>query len=145
MSNETFMGRLYSYDPVQNTILVKIDFIDIEQQDILEKLYADQNMFTFSFKKAYRQNKQYHQLKYYYSMLKKILIKFDLEPDSKTLRAFNEEIMKTCTKCDFIQVEDKKIPVIPSKADMSYEEMEALNKIVESRYSKFLDNNIVGE
>lgn len=141
MSNqERFMGRIFSFSPVNNTLMLKIDFITPEQQEIIEQLTKDQNLFTFYFKKPYRENKAYHQLKYYYKMLKKILIKCDVFPDSANLKSMNEEIMKTLVKCDYIGVDGNSIPVVVSKSNFSYEEMENLNKLVEERYEKYLDN-----
>lgn len=145
MSDEKFIGRIYNYNPKDNTLLIKIDFTDIEQQSILEQMYSNQDMFTFWFKKPFRESKKYHQLKYYFSMLKKILVKLDISPESKNIRCLDEDIKKTCLKCDFIEIEDRKIPLIPSKAELSFEDMENLNKLVENRYQKFLDNVCVGE
>lgn len=146
MSNdEKFLGRVYSYDPIQNNIIIHIDFIDPDQQAIIEQLNEDQSMFSFWFKKPYRPGKMYYQLKYYFSMLKKILIKFNIFPSAKNIKTFDEDIKRTSLKCEMLQIDDKQIPVIPSKADLSFEAMDNLNKIVESRYAKFLDSNIVGE
>ena len=144
-NNEKFIGRIYNFNPSNNTIIVKIDFIDPDQQEILETLAIDQSLFTFSFKKPYKQGKQYYQLKHYFQMLKTILIKLDIFPDTKNIKALDEEIKKTCLPCEMIQVDDVNIPVVPSKRDLDFDAMEALNKIVEERYAKLLDNNILGE
>jgi len=141
MADERFLGRIYSYNPINNTIVLKADFIDIEQQEILQTLAMDQNIFTFSFKKPYKESKKYHQLKYYYGMLKKILVALEINPDTENMRALDETIKKTCLKCDTIDIDGQIIPLIPSKADMDFDTMELLNKTVEERYSKFLGNS----
>jgi hypothetical protein len=142
MADERFIGRVYNYNPVNNTIVLKADFIDIEQQEILQALATDQNIFTFSFKKPYKESKKYHQLKHYFSMLKKILIALEIEPDSTNMRAIDESIKKTCLKCETIDIDGQIIPLIPSKAEMDFETMELLNKTVEERYENFLGKTV---
>jgi len=138
MADERFLGRVYNYNPANNTIILKADFLDIEQQEILQNLAIDQSIFSFSFKKPYKESKKYHQLKYYYSMLKKILIYLEIEPDSINMRALDESVKKTCLKCETLDIDGQIIPLIPSKAEMSFEDMELLNQTVEERYSSFL-------
>jgi hypothetical protein len=126
MSNdERFLGHILKYDPINQILIIKCDFLDTEKQKVLEGL---------------AQVKTYPQLKKYYKLLSSILVKLEIFPDSDTISAFDEEIKKHALSCQELIIYDKGIPIIPSKASMSVEEMSYLIQYVLDTYGDLISD-----
>jgi hypothetical protein len=141
MSNdERFLGHILKYDPINQILIIKCDFLDTEKQKVLEGLAQVKDLFSFCFKKPYRKEKTYPQLKKYYKLLSSILVKLEIFPDSDTISAFDEEIKKHALSCQELIIYDKGIPIIPSKASMSVEEMSYLIQYVLDTYGDLISD-----
>lgn len=140
MDEIKFLANAISYDSVTNEFKIKIDFIDPDKQEILEQLCLNKNLFTFSFKKPFRRMKTYPQLKKYYKMITMILFKFlQYKPKAIEVKALDEDIKKSCLSCKTMSILGSDIPVVPSKADMTVEELGFLIQTVEERYENILN------
>lgn len=134
--NEKFICKLVSFDPISKNLVIKADFLNIQQRELLEQLVLSNQVFTFSFSKPFRQKKTFPQLKRYFAMLTLILTKMKIFPDAKSIKAFDEEVVKkTIAQCDFIEIENKKIPIVRSKSEWGKEEIKDIMDKLAERYS----------
>lgn len=140
MTDERFLGHIIKYDPITQVLIIKCDFIDVEKQKSLEQLQQNKDLFSFHFKKPYRKEKTYPQLKKYYKLLSIILSKLEIYPDSDIIKAFDEEIKKSALSCKELIIYDKGIPLVPSKANMSTEEMAYLIQYLLDTYGELLND-----
>lgn len=139
MSDERFLGRILRYDPQSNILSIKVDFLTPEKQAVIEQIATDNKPFSFSFRKPYRKQKTYEQLKKYYKTLSNILIKLDIASNSENVKAFDESIKRRAFDCQTLHIMDKEIPLLPSKAEMSVEEMMYLIQYVDENYGALLE------
>jgi hypothetical protein len=128
------MGHIIDYDPNLETIIIKVDFLSIENQRILEDLFKNKSEFSFFFRKPFRQSKTYMQLRKYFRLLKQILRKQDIYPDSEVVRALDIEIKKSILPCKKLEFQGKIIPIVPTKSELDIEVMGYLIKEVMDRY-----------
>ena len=141
MQDERFLGHIHRYDPIKQVIEIQVDFMTPEQLEIIENIMKDKFEFSFFFSKPFRRSKSYAQLKKYYLLLSKILTKLEVFPSSDNIKAFDLEIKKTVFPTQMIEVYNKKIPVIPSKSNMTVEEMSQMIEVVEESYGKILEDD----
>lgn len=134
MSDDRFLGKIIDFDPANDIIILKADFLTPDKQQILEDLYNNKTEFSFWFKKPFRKSKTYAQLKKYYQVLKNILIRAELIPTAEYTKTLDVEIKKSCLPCKKIIIGEKEILIVPSKADMTIEEMSYLIQQVIERY-----------
>jgi len=120
---EKLLGHLVDLDIKRRRITIEIDFFDPEKQEILEILLKEKKSFSFAFWKPFRQSKSRQQLAKYYLTLHKLLLKIDEYPDSAKVKALDDEIKKRVFSCDSLEFYGKSLPLPPSKATMSMEEM----------------------
>jgi hypothetical protein len=137
--DERFLGSIKHFDPSKRLLTIQVDFMMPDQQEIIENILKDNQPFSFWFNKPFRQSKSYAQLKKYYLMLGKILDRLEVFQSVENIRAFDIEIKKTAFPSQFIEIFDKRIPVIPSKANMSLEEMSNMIQVVEENYGQLLE------
>jgi hypothetical protein len=133
--HERFLGRVIDFDPKTDVIILKADFLAPDKQQIIEDLYKSKDEFSFLFKKPFRRLKTYAQLKKYFRLLKEILIKSKIEPEAQYVKTLDIEMKKSCLVCKRITIGDKEIFIVPSKADLTVEQMSDLIKQVMERYN----------
>ena len=138
---QRFLGRILGFDSNSNTLTIQCDFLDYEKQKVLEDIYATKKPFSFSFKKPYKKGKSYEQLKKYHALLKTILMKLEIYSDSDIIKAFDDSVKMSALPCETIIVYDKEVPLIPSKADMTMEELSLLIQYLISTYGELLEDN----
>jgi len=138
--DERFLGQIVGFDPNKKLLTIQIDFMMPDQQEIIENIIKEKRSFSFWFNKPFRQSKSWAQLKKYYLMLGKILDRLEVFQSAENIKAFDLEIKKTAFPSQFIEIYDKRIPVIPSKANMSVDEMSNMIQIVEDNYGKLLED-----
>lgn len=138
-----FLGKIISYDPLENILSLKLDFVTPNKEAVIEDIIKNKNSFTFWITKPFRREKSWEQLKTYFHILKKILVKEEFYPSSVHVKTLDEYIKRTCCECNYISFNDggeiKKIPLVPSKADMSVEELSELIQKIMDRYKIQLD------
>jgi len=142
MMDEKFLGKLIAYNVDRNTITLKCDFISPSKLKIMEELFVeakDGKYVSFYFRSTQRIPKTYPQLKKYYQLIKDILKKLNIEPEADTIKTFDEEIKKNALRCESIVIYDKEIPIIPSKANMSIEELSKLIEYIYNVYGELLE------
>ena len=137
-AEERFLGNITKFDPVRQTMEIQLDFLSVEQQEIIENMLKEKSEFSFWFNKPFRRSKSYAQLKRYYLLLNTILKKLEVFPDADTIRAFDIEIKKTIFPTQILEVYGAKIPVVPSKSTMSVEEMQHMIEVVQENYAPLL-------
>ena len=137
-AEERFLGNITKFDPVRQTMEIQLDFLSVEQQEIIENMLKEKSEFSFWFNKPFRRSKSYAQLKKYYLLLNTILKKLEVFPDADTIRAFDLEIKKTIFPTQTLEVYGTKIPVVPSKSNMSVEEMQHMIEVVQENYAPLL-------
>ena len=135
--SERFLGEVINFDPKNNIVSIKIDFLDPDRQQIIEDFLISKKAFSFCFRKAFRRLKTYPQLKRYYALLKKILIKCDIFPSAENIKTLDMDTKKRSLPCEYLYLDETiKLPIPPpSKADMSIEELNTLMLWVEEAYS----------
>lgn len=145
MDNLKFLGKILDWDCTTNKLTIQVDFVDPDRMQSLEDLCKNKDMFSFVFKKPFRKLKTYPQLKKYYKMITTVLFKFlKYKPKAEEIKAFDEDIKKSAMPCKVIDVGGNEVYVVPSKADMTVEEMAFLIQVVQERYASILegdDNN----
>lgn len=128
------LGRILDYDPKTDVIIFKADFLDPDNQAIIEDIFVNKRTFTFLFRKPFRRMKTYAQLKKYFQLLKQIFIKNDIVPEAEAVKSLDIEIKKSCLPCKKIIIQEKEILLVPSKADLDVDQMSFLLQEVMDRY-----------
>jgi hypothetical protein len=131
---ERCLGRIIDYDPKTDVIILKADFLEPDKQTIIEELYKNKTEFSFWFRKPFRKAKTYSQLKKYFRLLKEILIKAEIHPDSEVVKSLDVEMKKSCLPCKKLHIGEKEIAIVPSKADLDVDAMSYLIQEVIARY-----------
>lgn len=135
MTDERFLGHIIKYDPITQVLIIKCDFIDVEKQKSLEQLQQNKDLFSFHFKKPYRESKTAKQLRTYFMLLNQILIKLDIIPDRDTVSALDKYIMESLWPCKILHLYDKQVPCPASKSDLTKEEFIYLIEIILETYT----------
>lgn len=107
-------------------LTIKLKFLTPEKMEILENLIIDKSSLSFTFSKPNKTSKTYKQLKMYYRLLKLILQKREIDVTSQNIKALDLHIKKNLLQCEFVNLDESSIPIIPSKANLSLEEMKHL-------------------
>ena len=139
MSDERFLGRILRYDPISNVLTIKVDFLTPEKQAVIESIISDNKSFSFSFRKPFRKQKTYEQLKKYYRLIALILQKLEIASDSENVKALDESIKRRAFDCQTLHIMDQEIPLLPSKAEMNAEEMSYLIQYVLENYGELFE------
>lgn len=138
MKEQRFLGHILSYDCEKDIIILKADFLDMEKQEIIEQIAKEQTVFSFCFTRPFKKSKTYSQLKYYFKLLKQIVIGFGVTPSSEVIKSLDNEHKKRCFPAQNIDLGNQVIPVVKSKADMTFEEMQYLTEELKETYSEIL-------
>lgn len=133
--DEKFLGHIVAYDPVKQTISVKLDFLSLDHMAVIEEMSREPKAFAFCFKKPFRRSKTWEQLKKYHALLKNILLKNEILVKAENMKTLDDCIKRAALPCDWIECDGVRIPVIPSKTDMSKEQMNYLISWVLQNYS----------
>jgi hypothetical protein len=132
--DEKFLGKIVNI--VDNTIVIKVDFLTEEKREILYDIYNQGKTFSFQFKKPYRENKTTQQIRTYFMLLGQILDKLDIPIDKDIINEFDKQILTTLFPCRYLEVFGQSIPIPPSKSSMSKEEMSLLISNILDAYSE---------
>ncbi|HPJ86732.1 MAG TPA: hypothetical protein PLU55_01325 [Candidatus Pacearchaeota archaeon] len=138
MKDHRFLGHILNYDCEKDIITIKVDFLDMEKQEIIEQIAKEKTIFSFCFSRPFRKSKAYYQLKYYFKLLKQIVIGFGVTPSSEVIKSLDNEHKKRCFPSQNIDLGNQVIPVVKSKADMTFEEMKYLTDELKDTYSEIL-------
>jgi hypothetical protein len=133
-SDEKFLGKIVNI--VDNTIVIKVDFLTEEKKEILYDIYNTGKSFSFSFRKPYKEAKSVQQIRTYFMLLGQILDKLDIPRDKDVINEFDKQILTTLFPCRYLEVFGQSIPIPPSKADMSREDMSLLISNILDAYSE---------
>jgi len=129
-----YRGEITYFDPVSNKATLKLDWMTPDKQLMIEDSLKEKVLIKI--KRPERKLKEYHQLKYYYKCLKKILMKVGVSPTGKNMSSFDFEIKKSLWGADIVKIGDKEIPFVKSKKNSSKEEMDELIERVKETYSE---------
>lgn len=135
MSDERFLGHIINFDFNNNTITIKVDFLTEEKKETLFELFKSSKVFSFVFRKPYKESKTTRQIRTYFMLLGQILDKLDIPKDKDVIAEFDKQILTTLFPCRFMDVLGSSIPIPPSKADMSKEDMSFLIQAILDTYS----------
>lgn len=133
MSDEKFLGKIVNI--VDNTIVIKVDFLTEEKKEILYDIYSQGKSFSFQFRKPYKEAKSAQQIRTYFMLLGQILDKLDIPRDKDAVSALDQYIMKSLWPCQVMSIFGQEVPLIPSKADLSREEFSLLLQTILDAYS----------
>ena len=136
---QKLLGRVVALDSIKRRVTIEVDFFDPDKQEMIETYLKSQEEITFGFWKPFRRMKSHAQLKKYYLLIHKLLNKLGVYPNSDAVKALDDEIKKRVFNCDIMEVFDKKIPLVPSKANMSVEEMNLMIKFIVDNYGIVLE------
>ena len=131
--DEKFLGKIVNI--VDNTIVIKVDFLTEEKKEMLYEILKSEKSFSFVFKKAYKENKTYAQIKTYFMLLGQILDKLDIPRDKDAVSALDRYVMESLWPCKMLSIYGQEIPCVPSKADLSKEEFILLIQTILDVYS----------
>jgi hypothetical protein len=132
---ERFIGKIVAFNPDNNTMTIKVDFLTEEKKETLFEMFKSGKIFSFVFRKPYRESKTSKQLRTYFMLLGQILDKLDIPKDKDVIAEFDKQILTTLFPCRFMDVLGSSIPIPPSKADMSKEDMSFLIQAILDTYS----------
>jgi hypothetical protein len=131
---EKLLSHILDYDAKTDIAVIKFDFLTPDKQAVIEDIFINKKEFALWFKKPFRRLKTYLQLKKYFALLKQILIKAEIYPDSEVTKTLDVEIKKSILPCKKIEIDGHIIPVVPSKADLDIDAMKYLIQEVINRY-----------
>jgi hypothetical protein len=138
-----FIGKIVQYDPMERLLQIQIDFLTPEKESVIEDILESKNSFTFWFGKPFRRMKTYPQLQRYFWMLKCILQSQDIYPSAEATKTLDMYFKKKLCKCDYVDFREdgkiKRIPIIPSKADMTVEELSQLIQDIQEMYESIIN------
>ena len=150
MSDINLLGEIKSFDPLKEEITIKCDYVNTDKWQIIEDSIGKQT--TFKFTKPNMRLKSHEQLKKYFRDLKLILIALKVRPTVTAIKEIDRYIKTSLIECDTIEFIDEvdgkektvRIPIIPSKADMTVEKMSDLIQALEETYD-YLNINWNGD
>lgn len=143
-----FLGKIVDYNPETDVISIKLDFVSPEKQEAIEDIVKNEKSFTFWFTKPFRRMKTYPQLRRYFWCIKRILIALDIFPSAEKVKTMDNHFKRTICDCDYVEfteegedgnIEIRKIPIVPSKADMTVEQLSYLIGEIQDRYESKVD------
>lgn len=110
------LGKIISFNPVTNEIMLKLSFISPEIQSYIEDILTDeeQKPFKISFNSNKRLSITYKQQKQFFVDLTKILLAMDIYPDSEHKKAYYEHLKESLFPVKYVNFGDKEIPLPPS-------------------------------
>ena len=120
------LGTIQNFSSSSNELTVKLGFLSPEKMEVIEELFTEKSLMSFSINKPRKASKTHKQLKMYHRVLKLILEKREIDVTSSNLKALDIHMKKSLLLCDVLILEDKTIPIVPSKANLSIEEMTTL-------------------
>ena len=120
------LGTIQIFSSSSNELTVKLGFLSPEKMEVIEELFTEKSLMSFSINKPRKASKTHKQLKMYHRVLKLILEKREIDVTSSNLKALDIHMKKSLLLCDVLILEDKTIPIVPSKANLSIEEMTTL-------------------
>jgi hypothetical protein len=138
---ERILGRIVSLDIPKRRVTIEVDFFDPDKQEQLEILLKEQKQFSFAFWKPFRQTKTYAQLKKYYLTIHQLLIKIGEDPTSAKVKTLDDEFKKRVFNCDNLEFFSSSLPMLPSKATMSWEDMSKLIQYIYDNYEIVIEEN----
>jgi len=135
MSNFEFYGKSVHWDKDLSEITISTKFMTPENiQTIIDFINEDKYVkVRVSLVKQF--SKTQGQLARYFRSVVRILTKSEVEPSKENVSHFDMEFKKSVLDCSMRKVGKIEIPFVPSKAEMSYEEMYDLNQKLEETYS----------
>lgn len=136
---ERMLGHIVSLDIPKRRVTIEVDFFDPDKQEILEGLLKSKEPFSFSFWKPFRESKTYAQLKKYYKLLHTLLQKLRIYPDSDKVKALDREVKKRVFNCEMLELFGQRVPLLPSKANMSWEDMSKMIQYIVVTYEVVLE------
>lgn len=139
---QKLMGRVVALDSVKRRVTIEVDFFDPDKQEMIEAYLKSQEEITFGFWKPFRRTKTVGQLRKYYLLLHKLLNMLGIYPNSDAVKALDEEIKKRVFNCDVIEMFGQKVPLVPSKANMSVEDMNQMIKFIVDNYGIVLEDGL---
>ena len=139
MEEIKLLGNITNFDPVTNEVTLKLDFLNITKQEVIEQILEQKLPIAFRFTKPGRRMKTHAQLKRYFWMLKLILQVKKVFPSAKALKTLDEYVKKSLIECEHLEFQEGeeliRIPILPSKADMSIDELNSLMQAIEDHYT----------
>jgi hypothetical protein len=139
---ERILGHIVNLDIVKRRVTIEVDFFDPDKQEILESFLKSKEHFSFSFWKPFRQSKSIQQLRKYYLCLHKLLNKLGIYPDSDKVKAIDSEIKKRVFNCETLELLGQTVPLLPSKADMSWEDMYKMIQYIYDNYGVLVEDEM---
>ena len=129
-------GKVEHYDQIRDTITFKMSMLSPDLRRQIELLAETPSLIVLNFDSNNNNKpKTYNQLTRYFAMLKAILIKLQIDPNSKNLNILDNDIKSRALQCDFLEIEGRRLPEPPSKASMTIEQLQTLMEFVETTYS----------
>jgi hypothetical protein len=139
---ERLLGHLISFNAETRRITIELDFFDPEKQEMLELILKEKKSFAFAFWKPFRQSKSWGQLKKYYRALHKLLFKLGEYPDAEKVKALDDEFKKRVFNCDNLEFYGSRIPLLPSKSTMSWDDMCKMIQYVYDNYGVIIEDDM---
>jgi hypothetical protein len=136
MVDERFLGQIITYNPDKDLITIKTNFITEEKKEILFNLFKSNKVFSFVFRKAYKESKTSKQIRTYFMLINQILTKLDIVIDKYAVNAMDKYIMENLYPCQMLNIFGQEIPCVPSKADLDIEEFSILIQTILDTYSE---------
>lgn len=136
MNNERFLGQIINYNPDKDIITIKTNFMTEEKKEILFDLFKSNKVFSFVFKKVYKEPKTAKQIRTYFMLINQILTKLDIVIDKYAVNALDNYIMENLWPCQMLNIFGKEIPCKPSKTDLSLEEFSLLIQTIIDTYTE---------
>lgn len=134
--DEKYLGEIVYINPETDIISIKPSFLSEDKKEILYDIWKSKKQFSFVFKKPYRESKTIKQIRTYFMLLNQILDKLDIPRDKDIIAEFDRQILTTLFPCRFLSVLGQDIPVPPSKADMTKEELSILIQNILEAYKE---------
>lgn len=135
MSEIKLIGNIIKFNPDTNELTYKVGFLTPEKLEAIEQILQDkENPTSIIIKKGGVKEKTYPQLKKYFHLLKEILKQKDIPLMASNIKTLDTHIKKSMLRCEILYFEGKRIPIIPSKADLSVEQMSTLIQDIITTY-----------
>lgn len=138
MSNFEFYSKPIRWNSDLSEITIHTKFMNPEQVQTLIDWVSEEKYVKVRVSMVKQFSKTQGQLARYFRSIVRILTKNQIEPTKENVSNFDLEFKKSVLDCSIKKIGQIEIPFVPSKAEMSYEEMFELNRRLEETYS-FLD------
>ena len=143
MSKFEYIGLPTYYNPETCELTIRVDFITPEMQGELEDAVKEGKSNKFTHKVFKKAGKSYEQQKFYYALLREILIKSDIMPFKENMEILDEEIRLELFPVDVVDFGDRQVPRPLRMKEMSHRQMARVIERVLERYS-YLNINFGG-